>query len=164
MSLYEQWKETAEKERKAQESELFWAGYFEKEKSNYERILENKQEEITGTVKELADDFEMDTVTFIGFLDGINTSLEEQIELEGLNEDSQISLKINFEKLYYNMLGAKADWLYNLPQWDGLLDEEKRKSIKREYNSTQIAVSNKVGRNDSCPCGSGLKYKKCCGK
>lgn len=22
----------------------------------------------------------------------------------------------------------------------------------------------KVGRNDSCPCGSGKKYKKCCGK
>lgn len=24
--------------------------------------------------------------------------------------------------------------------------------------------SNKVGRNDPCPCGSNLKYKKCCGK
>jgi preprotein translocase subunit SecA len=22
----------------------------------------------------------------------------------------------------------------------------------------------KVGRNDPCPCGSGQKYKKCCGK
>jgi len=26
------------------------------------------------------------------------------------------------------------------------------------------AKSEKVGRNDPCPCGSGLKYKKCCGK
>ena len=26
------------------------------------------------------------------------------------------------------------------------------------------AVSNKVGRNEDCPCGSGKKYKKCCGK
>lgn len=25
-------------------------------------------------------------------------------------------------------------------------------------------VSGKVGRNEPCPCGSGLKYKKCCGK
>ncbi|HOJ35929.1 MAG TPA: SEC-C metal-binding domain-containing protein, partial [Clostridiales bacterium] len=24
--------------------------------------------------------------------------------------------------------------------------------------------SEKVGRNDPCPCGSGLKYKKCCGR
>jgi SEC-C motif-containing protein len=26
------------------------------------------------------------------------------------------------------------------------------------------AVSNKVGRNEPCPCGSGRKYKKCCSK
>jgi preprotein translocase subunit SecA len=26
------------------------------------------------------------------------------------------------------------------------------------------AQSNKPGRNDPCPCGSGKKYKKCCGK
>jgi SEC-C motif-containing protein len=25
-------------------------------------------------------------------------------------------------------------------------------------------VSDKIGRNDPCPCGSGAKYKKCCGK
>lgn len=25
-------------------------------------------------------------------------------------------------------------------------------------------ISNKVGRNEPCPCGSGSKYKKCCGK
>lgn len=29
--------------------------------------------------------------------------------------------------------------------------------------STRIN-ENKVGRNDPCPCGSGKKYKKCCGK
>jgi SEC-C motif domain protein len=28
----------------------------------------------------------------------------------------------------------------------------------------QPAKSHKVGRNDPCPCGSGQKYKKCCGK
>ena len=25
------------------------------------------------------------------------------------------------------------------------------------------STKTKVGRNDPCPCGSGLKYKKCCG-
>jgi len=29
--------------------------------------------------------------------------------------------------------------------------------------STPLKVVPKVGRNDSCPCGSGKKYKKCCG-
>jgi len=27
-----------------------------------------------------------------------------------------------------------------------------------------IMVEKKVGRNEPCPCGSGKKYKKCCGK
>ncbi len=33
-----------------------------------------------------------------------------------------------------------------------------------EPEKKEPAKSNKVGRNDPCPCGSGLKYKKCCGK
>lgn len=27
-----------------------------------------------------------------------------------------------------------------------------------------VRVENRTGRNDPCPCGSGKKYKKCCGK
>jgi uncharacterized protein YecA (UPF0149 family) len=27
----------------------------------------------------------------------------------------------------------------------------------------QPVASSKIGRNDPCPCGSGKKYKKCCG-
>ncbi|MCL2166154.1 MAG: SEC-C metal-binding domain-containing protein [Clostridiales bacterium] len=33
-----------------------------------------------------------------------------------------------------------------------------------EAEKKQPAVSGKIGRNDLCPCGSGKKYKKCCGK
>ena len=29
-------------------------------------------------------------------------------------------------------------------------------------NSTPIRKDKKPGRNEMCPCGSGLKYKKCC--
>ncbi len=36
------------------------------------------------------------------------------------------------------------------------------KPIKRA-DTTFIHAASKVGRNDSCPCGSGKKYKKCCG-
>jgi preprotein translocase subunit SecA len=28
----------------------------------------------------------------------------------------------------------------------------------------QVHGDQKAGRNDPCPCGSGKKYKKCCGK
>ncbi len=37
------------------------------------------------------------------------------------------------------------------------------KSNSMKYINTPVK-SQKVGRNDQCPCGSGKKYKKCCGK
>ena len=36
--------------------------------------------------------------------------------------------------------------------------------IKSEINRTVVNDGPKVGRNDLCPCGSGKKYKNCCGK
>lgn len=40
------------------------------------------------------------------------------------------------------------------------LDNEKNNNI----NQNEIITNKKVGRNDPCTCGSGKKYKKCCGK
>ena len=34
----------------------------------------------------------------------------------------------------------------------------------KQHEKVQQAKSQKVGRNEPCPCGSGKKYKKCCGK
>ncbi len=163
MSLYQQWKDRAYVERTQEEYDAFWGEYFPQEQKNYEYLLENKGEVVEGSVKDLAQKFHMDVVTFLGFLDGINTSLTEQLDLDGLSEDSTVKLSIDFEKLFYNMLEAKADWLYTLPQWDSILTVQKRREINKEYNKTRIVVNdNKIGRNESCPCGSGKKYKKCC--
>jgi uncharacterized protein YecA (UPF0149 family) len=164
MSLYKQWKALAEKERSEEEYESYWKTYFEKEKENYQYILENHSEVISGKLTELATKFNMDSVTMVGFLDGINSSLAESIKIDEVEEESDIQLKLDFEKLYFNMLDAKADWLYNLSEWDEVLDEEKRKQITKEFRQSKIAVSSKVGRNEPCPCGSGKKYKKCCGQ
>ncbi len=52
-------------------------------------------------------------------------------------------------------------------EWWVCFDESYRKRInaRRDFNSIQTAIkSPKIGRNDPCPCGSGKKYKKCCGK
>ena len=35
--------------------------------------------------------------------------------------------------------------------------------LERALNPPLPVQSEKVGRNDLCPCGSGKKYKKCCG-
>ena len=47
----------------------------------------------------------------------------------------------------------------------GLFKREKKKWLFTEGNMVKgqpISVT-KIGRNDPCPCGSGKKYKKCCG-
>jgi len=42
--------------------------------------------------------------------------------------------------------------------------EQKGGSEAEEEGPKQIKTDKVVGRNDLCPCGSGKKYKKCCGK
>ena len=45
------------------------------------------------------------------------------------------------------------------------LSEERRKELYKEQKSSHTIVKDKkVGRNDPCPCGSGKKYKYCCGR
>jgi preprotein translocase subunit SecA len=43
--------------------------------------------------------------------------------------------------------------------------EQARMAGSGEYQPVQQVVrgADKIGRNDPCPCGSGKKYKKCCG-
>ncbi len=50
------------------------------------------------------------------------------------------------------------------PKREDVADVEHLKSSGDATSEPVIAKSNKVGRNDPCPCGSGQKYKKCCGK
>ncbi len=165
MSLYKQWTEIAYEEKDQKEYNKFWEEYLEKEKNVYASVLESKNNILKGKLNDISEKFNLDAVTFTGFLDGINTSLVNSLDLEKLEEDSDIELEIDFEKLYFNMLDAKASWLYELPQWDDILTKEKRKEITKEYRSSKIVVKDKkIGRNDPCPCGSGKKYKKCCGK
>ena len=52
-----------------------------------------------------------------------------------------------------------ADWVVNLNEWR-LANYQPTQSIDPRGGS---ASRKKVGRNDPCPCGSGKKYKKCCG-
>ncbi|MDP3013211.1 MAG: SEC-C metal-binding domain-containing protein, partial [Candidatus Subteraquimicrobiales bacterium] len=42
--------------------------------------------------------------------------------------------------------------------------ERKRMVVETSRPSQSQKKAKKVGRNEPCPCGSGLKYKKCCGK
>ena len=167
MSLFEQWQKIAYNQNQSQaELQNFWNRYFMLEKGIYEKLLDEPDTEVKGTVKELAEKFGIEVLPMVGFLDGINESLVKANDLDSLEEDTVVSLKFDKELLYKNMVDAKADWLYNLPQWDSILDEDKKKALFKEARNlhTIIRTEKKVGRNDPCPCGSGKKYKFCCGK
>ena len=165
MSLYEQWRELAEQQRTEREMSEFWDAYFKKERDVYQKILADRDAELTGTVTEFAAKHSLTEMEAAGFLDGINDSLEQPFTLEQLEPDTILDGKIDFEKLYRNMLRAKAPWLYELSEWDGILSGEKRHEITRDFRNENTYFAEKTpGRNDPCPCGSGKKYKNCCGK
>ena len=166
MNLMEQWRSVAYNEATGKEKlQQLWAAYFQEEKEIYAQLLKNPAEVVKGTVKELADKFKVSLMTMTGFLDGINDSLVEQNPIDDLEEDTQVNLGFDKALLYKNMVAAEADWLYNLEEWNDIFDEETRKELyKEQKSSTTIVKEQKVYPNDPCPCGSGKKYKKCCGR
>ena len=166
MALLQKWRDMAYSET-ANKGDLqrLWADYFQKEKEIYAELLTNPDEEVRGSVKELAEKYSVDLMTMTGFLDGINDSLKSANPIEEMEEDTQVSLGFDKALLYKNMVAAGADWLYDLPQWEDIFDEETREALyKEQKSSTTIVKPDKIYPNDPCPCGSGKKYKKCCGK
>ena len=165
MSLYKAWTDMVVEYVKTKGEKAFWDTYSDLEVRIYSDILANSKEVKETTINELASKFETTAEFIMGFVDGINDSLNNPYDLEALGADDKIVLDIDLEKLYFNMLDAKAEYLYTLPQWKAIFSEEKRKEITIKYRDSKIVRNeNKVGRNEPCPCGSGKKYKKCCGK
>jgi len=101
------------------------------------------------------------------FMDMIERIKEEAISylfrVNAIKEDSEVSV---FDKSRQQLLHEEKTQFQDAPlvkenskealSYEGQLPEENIPTYKRE--------SPKVGRNDPCPCGSGKKYKKCCGK
>ena len=126
MALFKDWQDFADKKSAEPGAEQYWTQYFLREKDFYEKLLKGEAPK-SGTVQALADHFGVDIIEMTGYLDGINESLKAENDLENMTAETEVSLDYEPEKLYYNMVGAKAEWLYKLPQWDSILTEEKRK-------------------------------------
>ena len=165
-TILEQWRGIAyDQQADRNKLQRFWANYFNIEKGIYEQLLETPEVAVVGTVKELAEKYGLDVLTMTGFLDGINDSLKVPNPIETMDENTQVSLDFDNELLYKNMVDAKADWLYELPQWDKIFTPERKKELYLEQKKSGTVVKEKkIGRNDPCPCGSGKKYKHCCGR
>ena len=166
MSLLQNWRDIAyNQEADKKQLQQFWTNYFLIEKNIYEQLLSNPDEVVKGTVKELAEKYDLSIMDMTGFLDGINDSLKVANPIETMDEDTEVSLAFDKELLYKNMVDAKADWLYELPQWDKIFDADTKKKLYREQKqSGTVRKAKKIGRNEPCPCGSGKKYKFCCGR
>lgn len=164
--LLETWREIAYNQEQTQKQyDEFWTAYFAQEQEVYKDILSNNGTVVSGTVQELAEKYNMEVLTMVGFLDGINDSLKKSNPIDKLTETTQVNLDYEPELLYKNMVAAKADWLYGLEEWNDIITEERRKELFKEQKlSGTVVKEKKVGRNDPCPCGSGKKYKHCCGR
>lgn len=166
MSLLEDWRKKAYLNNQDKyATDKLWNDYFEVEKGIYKKLLADVTKVEKGTVAQLAEKYGTDIQTMTGFLDGIDDSLRTKNPIDTMEEDTEVALDIDPELLYKNMVGAKADWLYELPEWDSILPEDRRRELMREQRkSGTIVKDKKIGRNDPCPCGSGKKYKYCCGR
>lgn len=167
MTLLEQWRAKAYNTN-ADRGQLqkMWNIYFGVEKNIYIKLLKNPDEVVKGTVKELAEKYEISLEYMVAFLDGINDSLKEANPIETMDENTEVNLGFDKELLYKNMVAADAEWLYGLEEWDEIFDAETKKKLYKEQKSSATVHrgEQKVYPNDPCPCGSGKKYKKCCGR
>lgn len=101
--------------------------------------------------------------------------LKEGINLRAYGQkDPLVEYKIEGYKLFQNTLQMIKEqslfYFLNIIVSSDQLELSAKSSAVSGGRSTGAATSvssggkKKIGRNDPCPCGSGLKYKKCCGR
>lgn len=141
------------------------------------KVLKEYEDKIKELPEEIRNDFEKAISLRVidnYWMEHINTMdhLREGVSLRGYaNEDPlQAYIREGFE-LFDNMLDRinkditlyllKAEIRQNLEvkQVKGSTNSGSEKAVKNT-----IKKGKKIGRNDKCVCGSGLKYKNCCGK
>lgn len=151
-----------------------------------EFLLEKVREVYKGRVETFGDEM-MDHLVKVIMLQTIDTQwkdhllsidhLKEGIGLRGYGQkDPKQEYKKEAYQLFMDMIARireevveKIFWVQVAHEDDVELMERKQRQQRMVFNLVdeeavkQPAKSSKVGRNDPCPCGSGKKYKKCCG-
>ena len=164
MRVHDAWKRVAF-DPQNQPVKHVWDEYLAQEKSVYKKILKENIARIEGTVEEIGELYGFKPAQTAAFLDGIHECVDGMPELSELEETTPVAFDIDYQRLYKQMVEYKAETLYKLPEWDLIFTPEQQKQYYLEQKKSHTIVRNesKIGRNDPCPCGSGKKYKKCCG-
>ena len=144
----------------------------------YVKIVEEYEEKIKVVPKEISDEFEKVIVLNIidkYWTEHINTMshLREGIHLRSYAHDDPLrAYTVEGYQLFDNMLQnidkdvtiflVRAEIKQNIERKE--ISKDKITNDGKDAVKAKPKKSDKVGRNDPCPCGSGKKYKQCCGK
>ena len=114
-------------------------------------------------------------------MDDIKRAFEDELVDEGFIDLSwvikryELGQEMILQELkqdpHYQMMGNVIEEMQNWacfkpptpPKVKEIENNDSKKLRNRVYLSQPLKVEKKVGRNEPCPCGSGKKYKKCCG-
>ena len=143
----------------------------------YVKVAAEYEDKLKDVPKEIADEFEK--VIMLNIIDKywtehINTMshLREGIHLRSYAQNDPLRAYTvegfdMFDKMMINidkdvtLLLVRAEIKQNIERKE--VSKDKITNDGKDHVKKQ-AQSKKVGRNDPCPCGSGKKYKQCCGK
>ena len=142
MTLFEQWKDLIENQTEETFRD-FWEEYSGAETKIYSDILDKPEEKMTGTLGELAAKYEVRPVIFMGFLDGINSSLKKGNDFENFDENSEVEVEIVPETLFYNKMCIRDRCTFCAPT---LISVPAKASFRasRFVNGAQMAVCTSV--------------------
>lgn len=143
----------------------------------YDKVLKDYEEKLKDIPKEVIDEFEKAIslrVIDSNWMEHISTMshLREGVGLRGYaNENPLQAYTSEGYQLFDNMLNKiNSEISIYLLKSEIRQNTERKEVVKKIItNDGKDTVktskkSTKVGRNDLCPCGSGRKYKQCCGK
>ena len=142
-----------------------------------EIVIKDYEEKIKDVPKEMLEDFERYIALRViddAWVEHINSMehLKEGIGLRGYAQTNPLQAYALegydiFDKMQDNIDANIVNFLLKLnvninrkPVQKGIANDGKE-TLKKEPATNK---KKKIGRNDLCPCGSGLKYKNCCGK
>ena len=96
--------------------------------------------------------------------------LQSSVSLRGYaQKDPLIEYQKESFKLYSSMLNRVRDlmvsYIFRLQLPPRRTPAQRAQAASEQSGSAhgEQPISKRIGRNDPCPCGSGKKYKKCCG-
>lgn len=148
--------------------------------NDLKRIYAEKEEEYTPEIMRRIEKFIILEVVDSRWRENLKTldSLKEGIHLRAYGQkDPIIEYKILSSDIYNDMIRTikeeTSSYMFKVKVRTDNVNIKRKKQTRMNYNSggeeqskekVKPRRSKKIGRNDPCPCGSGKKYKNCCGR